>query len=485
LLQILLDSLARHFIMQSQGPSDSPEPTEDYPVSVRVRRSLARRFPRTRIAYNWTIARARHFVAAIVSRTRRFITTFGWLGGLGAQLFRLRREKGLTVGVDVASLWEPLTGVGWYLYLLLQELADADDLRIRLFPPTVVASDDLPDAVVPLPEGPAIRVVRLEVPPDRVVCAGATIRFLRRIEPLLRAIIGSRVLFAPNFYLPKKFALNRAPQVATVHDLGSVQVPWTLSDDTFEALSSRLQRSLASATRLITVSESVRAELLADGYPYPDRVQAIHHGPGLLSTIEPGPLPNHIPARFALHVGTLEPRKNIDTLIEAWSILFDTIVDAPALILCGKFGWKSDEIRSKIEDAESQGRVVHLGYVADRELAALYHEACMVILPSLYEGFGLPAVEAQFAGTPLICSDIPVLHEVAADGALFVPVDRPDLFAAAARDLLTDDQTRQDLIRRGTRAVSRLSWTQTAARTAAIWRAAADEGSRQVAGKPS
>jgi glycosyltransferase involved in cell wall biosynthesis len=458
---------------RSQEPLESTDPTDDYPFWRRVRRSLARRFPRIRIAYNWSKARIRHTGSVAKHRTIRFATTFTWAADLAAQIRQLRREPGLTVGVDVASLWEPLTGVGWYLYRLLEEAADSQDVRIRLFPPTIVASDDIPEPVISLPQGSAIQLVKLEVPPERVVFAGAMIRFLRRIEPLLRAAMGNRVLFAPNFYLPRSFSLSKKPLVATIHDLGSVQVPWTLSDDTLEALSRRLELSLSNASRIITVSNSVRDELVKNGYPHPNRIHPIHHGPGHLSEIKPSTLPAGTPERYALHVGTLEPRKNISTLIEAWRILFESIDNAPPLLLSGQYGWKSDDIRSQIGAAERRGQVLHLGYVEDQQLAALYEHATVVVLASIYEGFGLPAVEAQFAGAPLVCSDIPVLHEVAGEGALYAPPDRADLLAEAVQQVVTDDSIRETLIRNGADQVSKLSWAKTAADTIDVWRAAA------------
>ena len=127
----------------------------------------------------------------------------------------------------------------------------------------------------------------------------------------------------------------------------------------------------------------------------------------------------------------------------------------------------------KSKQAENRGQVLHLGYVEDQQLAALYQHATVVVLPSLYEGFGLPAVEAQFAGAPLVCSDIPVLHEVAGEGALYAPPDRADLFAEAVQRVVTEDSTRETLIRTGTDQVSKLSWAKTATDTIAVWRAAA------------
>ena len=470
---ILTLSPASPFMTRIQEPNEPRESKEDYPFWVLVRRSLARRFPRTRIAYNWTKARIRHLFVAAWNRSRRFFTTIPWAIGVVRQLHNLRKEPQLTVGVDIASFWEPLTGVGWALYRLLEECADAENLLIRLFPPTIVASDDIPEPVITLPSGRAIEVIRIEVPPERVICAGAMIRSLRRIEPFLLATMRCSVMFAPNFYLPNRFKLIRSPLVATIHDLGSIQVPWTLRDDTLEALTDRLDRSLSAASELITVSRAVRAELLDYGYAYADRVHAIHHGPGHLSTVEAGELPEGLSEGYGLHVGTLEPRKNVETLIAAWERLARRMDRPPNLILCGQYGWKSDDIRARIEAARGRGHVLHLGYIDDAQLAALYKHAGVVILPSLYEGFGLPAVEALYAGAPLICSDIAVLREVAGPAALFVPADRADLFAEAIEAVLNDPEQRRQLVRLGALQASKFSWKETADQTIGVWRRAA------------
>jgi glycosyltransferase involved in cell wall biosynthesis len=282
------------------------------------------------------------------------------------------------------------------------------------------------------------------------------------------------VLFAPNYYLPRRFFLARGRQVATIHDLGLHRVPETLQEETREALSRNLERSTARATRLISVSAAVRDELVEHGYAAANDVDVIHHGPGQLAGVAPTRLPDGVMAPFALHVGTLEPRKNIVPLLAAWERLHAARGDsAPTLVLCGRYGWKSDAIRQAVDAATTAGRAHHLGYVDEGELAALYHAAAVVVFPTRYEGFGLPAVEAQLAGAPLVCSDLPVLREVAGDGALYVPAGDPDALAAAVASLLEDPAMRRALAERGRRNAERLSWRRCADLTIAAWRHAA------------
>ena len=259
----------------------------------------------------------------------------------------------------------------------------------------------------------------------------------------------------------------------TVHDLGLRAVPWTLRDETLQKLATRLEHSVFEASRVITVSAAIKEEMARYGYAERDRVRVVHHGPGHLSEVTPGTLPRDTPSSFALHVGTLEPRKNIQMLLEAWRRLRRRLPDAPHLVFCGNFGWKAGQIQAEVGRAQDAGWVHHLGYVSEGELAALYEEARLVVFPSLYEGFGLPAVEAFWAGTPLVCSHIPALREVAGDAALYAPADRPDLFAERVETVLTSARVRDGLVRSGRERAEALSWQRSGETTVDVWREAA------------
>lgn len=452
-----------------------PEP-HSYPFLVRVRRALARRFPRTRRGWNWIGAKGRHYLARLPAvRLRRTGATFRWLAECFREIARRRREPRLTVAVEISAFWEPLTGIGWYLYRLLEHLADHDGIRIRLYGPTVVDSPDLEGPVVELPSGPALETVVWKVPGDYLLPAGWVIRVLRWLEPLLIAADRNRVLFAPNYFLPRRFLFAGGARVATVHDLGFRRFAWTLQRETLVDLEDKFEHAVREASRVISVSAAVKDELVGYGYADPARVRVIHHGPGQLSTVTPGQLPSGVTSPFGLFVGTIEPRKNVSTLLAAWQRLARDHDACPPLVLCGRFGWKSGDLRAAVRRAESEGWAHHLGYVEDAQLAALLRAAEVVVFPSLYEGFGLPAVEAQWAGTPLVASDIPVLREVTDGAAILVPPLDDEALAAAVQRVLTRPDLREDLRRRGLERVRRLSWRRAAAQTAAVWFEAAGE----------
>ncbi|HEY3569362.1 MAG TPA: glycosyltransferase family 1 protein, partial [Thermoanaerobaculia bacterium] len=277
----------------------------------------------------------------------------------------------------------------------------------------------------------------------------------------------------PNYLFPPLFRFARGARVATVHDLGLLKVPWAVRPDSAEALRERLERTLFEADLLIAPSEAVRREMIEIGVS-PDRVRAIHHGTGVLAETAPAPLPAGTPARYALHVGTVEPRKNVPTLLAAWRLLRARGIDPPPLVLCGGWGWKAEAVRQEIAAAAREGWAVHLGYVGPGELSALYAGAELVALPSFYEGFGLPAIEALQAGAPLVASDLPVLREVAGEAALYAPPDRPDLWADRISELLADTNLREEMRRKGRARAREFDWGRAAGETAEAFRAARD-----------
>lgn len=174
-----------------------------------------------------------------------------------------------------------------------------------------------------------------------------------------------------------------------------------------------------------------------------------------------------------LHVGTVEPRKNIELLLEVWEAWVAEDPAAPALLLCGRRGWKSDALHERFDRAAAAGWLHHPGYVDDDALAALYRRALAVVCPSRYEGFGLPLVEAMAAGTPVVASDIPVFREVAGEAAVFAPVDDPAAWKRVLVELAYDETIRGRRSRLGRERAAVFDWSTTAARTREVLERAA------------
>ena len=399
---------------------------------------------------------------------RRVATTWRWGRQIAADIRRRRHEEGLTVAVEISPLFDRLTGVGWYLHEVLHQLGDRPGLRLRLYGPSIFIRLSGPRLVAALPEGRAVERIVYEVPDDLLIRRPWLVALLRTIEPLLVAADRNRVLFAPNFVPPRQFALSRRPLVAMVHDMTVYRTPWAMQEQTRVELERKLDRTIARARAILTPSETVRAELLERGGVAPGAVYATWEA-GRLDGVALGELPDGVPERFVLHVGTIEPRKNVVILLAAWRQLRTTMPDVPALVLCGKLGWQHESIEEALTQAAAEGWLICPGYTPDATVRALYERAAAVVCPSVYEGFGLPLVEAMAAGTPIVCSDIPVFREVAAGAAIFVPTDDAAGWASAVARVLSDSELARNLRARGAVRIRDFSWQRTADRTLAVW----------------
>jgi len=162
---------------------------------------------------------------------------------------------------------------------------------------------------------------------------------------------------------------------------------------------------------------------------------------------------------YLLHVGTLQPRKNLVRLVEAFNRIQDHRL---SLVLGGKRGWLATRIVQRVADLDLEDRVVFTDYVDESDLAALHSAAECFVFPSLYEGFGFPVLEAQACGTPVIASNRSSVPEVAGDGAILVDPESTAALASAIEQVLTSDQTRSDLITKGYSNLKRFAWRRCA-----------------------
>ena len=384
----------------------------------------------------------------------------------------------LGVAVDVTPYWEKLTGVGWYLHQLLTHLASEDSVRLHLYGPTMFLDVGDPPPAVELPTGMSLRAMSIAVPPD-VLFPSVLTRLLRRLEPWLVRRQRHDVVFAPNFLVPEKLRRSRGALVVMVHDLGVRQVTWSLDDRTREALEHGLEASLARAAAVITPSRAVADELVAAGLGAAEAVTAIHHGPGQVASASVAPKPAQVPSRYALFVGTLEPRKNLALLLEVWPKLRQRRPDFPPLVVCGGWGWKTESMRDRVTVAQAEGWLQPLGYVGDAPLLALYRDARLLVFPSLYEGFGLPLLEAMAVGCPVVCSDLPVFREVAGAAAEYAPTNDAAAWVEALLRVESDAGRRAELGRLGLERAASFDWERSARETLDVWRGAAG---RVVAG---
>ena len=315
----------------------------------------------------------------------------------------------MRVVLDATPLLGVRTGIGRSVEGLLDgfaQLPDAPDLALVAF----TRSRERPRAASGTWVGPRI--------PARLLQTAWGIAPFPPAEMLFGP---SEVVHGTNFVLPPR---RRAGGVVTIHDLAFLLHPSTVTP-AVRRLQSLIPQLVISADAVITPTDAV-ADLVAEHLPITrDRVHAVHHGidPRWAGTAEPDDdwkLAHGLPPTYVLFVGTLEPRKDLPTLVAALRLLGRT---APTLVLAGAAGWGPP--------VDVPVGTVRLGWVEDDVLRRAVAGAHVLVLPSLDEGFGLPALEALACGTAVIASDLPVLREVLGDHATYCAVGDVDGFAAA------------------------------------------------------
>lgn len=278
------------------------------------------------------------------------------------------------------------------------------------------------------------------------------------------------------FAMPR---LAACPAVVTIYDLSFIHYPDSFPARQRQYLEMATADSCRRARRLIAISESGRQDIHRTyGVPL-ERIDVVT--PGVDAAYRPLP-PDDVaafrhrhglPDRFLLHVGTLQPRKNVPLLLDALALLGRD--DAPLVLVGGK-GWLYDAIFSRASVLGLDARVRFAGYVDDDELPLWYNAAAALVMPSLYEGFGLPVVEAMACATPVVAAAASSLPEAGGTAALYFPPDDAGALAARLADVLDRPDVVAQLRAEGPRQAKCFSWARAGEATAAAYDRALDEG---------
>ncbi len=270
-----------------------------------------------------------------------------------------------------------------------------------------------------------------------------------------------------------------APVVATIHDLAFEHLPETFTRRGSLQLKLTVRRTARRAARIATVSEYSRQDLLRTYRLAPEKVVTTYNGIEPHFTTQPRAADEAAQVRqrfgiareFLLAVGSLQPRKNLERLIRTYARLRREQPDfAPQLVIVGRKLWLAESIFAEVSRQPWASDVILTGYVGDDDLPALYRTASAFVYPSLFEGFGLPPLEAMACGTPVITSNISSLPEVAGSAALLIdPLNEQEL-AAALQRILNDQPLRARLRAEGVRQAAKFTWRDAAEKTLQLYR---------------
>jgi glycosyltransferase involved in cell wall biosynthesis len=359
----------------------------------------------------------------------------------------------MRIGFDVSSLSVPKSGVGTYTSNLMEKLSSRPTDEIVPLAPSAVRPDTEPST--------RRRSFRLN-----------KTLWMQLALPWQMARLRLDVCHFTNSVAP---VWTPCPSAITIHDM----TLWLYPEYHYRARLLAMRPIIPLAARrahaIIAVSHSTKRDIVRIlGVPE-SKVHVVHEAPSDAFRLLPEPeadalLRRHqIPRPFLLFVGTIEPRKNLVRLLQAFERLRSTRCIPHRLVLVGQRGWKDEEVFATVERLGLAPEVRFVGYVSQAELVGLYNRADALVFPSNYEGFGLPVLEAMACGTPVITARNSSLEEVAGDAAEFVDASSVESIAEGLRRVLLSGGRRAELRARGLVRASSFTWADAAAKTRLLY----------------
>lgn len=380
----------------------------------------------------------------------------------------------LTIGVDASRALKPRrTGTERYAFEIIRHMLAApgsDDIIWRLYITEPVAQDAF---LLPNANPAAHGRIDMRVLPQTRLWTHRRLAAEVTVHP-------PDVLFVPAHVLPfQRPGVTLPPTVVTAHDLGYRFFPEAHTRTQRAYLEWSTNYAVKHATRLIAISRATANDLQRIYHADGQQIRVIHEAatelPPTNAAFSTATLDHYaISSPFALFVGTIQPRKNLVRLLEAYALLRSRGKSNFQLVLAGADGWLSDSIHATAARLQLGDAVRFTGSVTDAELAALMNAALFFVFPSLYEGFGLPVLEAQQTGVPVMTANNSSLPEIAGDAAILVDPLDTEAIAEAMLQLSQDEALRTRLIAAGHDNVKRFSWTKAATETLAVLREAAN-----------
>ncbi len=373
------------------------------------------------------------------------------------------------IGIDISRTVGEPTGVGWYTLQLVRALAEVDtENRYTLYPFFWYCHpDEYRESFKP-------KAANFKVHDLKRSFAELQKRWSDG-GPSHRDLLGPiELLHSPAYTAPY---VPGVKLVVTIHDMSFLTHPQFHTDANRRFCMVQTLRAARYADAIICVSQSTANDVRRYMHVPLDRLFVIPEAAGpeykritAREEVATTLMRLGIRENFLLFVGTVEPRKNLSFLLEAYAKVRSELGRPEWLIVAGGSGWKNKEIYGRVNELGLADSVVFLGYVSTEDLVVLYNSCRLFVYPSLYEGFGLPVLEAMACGAPVITSNISSLPEVVGDAALKIDPNRIDGLAEAIASVLTDESLRGELRRNGLQRANNYSWEETARQTVEVYK---------------
>jgi glycosyltransferase involved in cell wall biosynthesis len=371
----------------------------------------------------------------------------------------------MRIGIDYTPAINQSAGIGRFVRSLVEAVAEIDHENDYIL--VHAAPNDGKTVSAPVGANISTKQLRFKERP-------LTILWHRLRVPLpVDFFTGPLDIFhAPNFVLPP---IRRGVSIITVHDLGFLIHPECADEGLREFLEQAVPRSVADADYIIADSENTRNDVICLLDAKPDNVFVVPGGVDPSFKPEPADAVAEVREKYELDqpyllaVGVIEPRKNLPRLIEAYTRFRVRTGLRHQLVIAGGKGWLWESTFAHAERSAFSSDIRFVGFVPEEHLSALYTGAELFAYPSLYEGFGLPVLEAMACGTPVVCSNSSSLPEFAGDAAILFPPEDSDALADALEAVCTDSATRDRLKARGLERADRYQWENSARRLIEIY----------------
>lgn len=361
-------------------------------------------------------------------------------------------------------------GVGQYSYQLAHALSRVDKENSYILYLLAPVYRKVAEEKLGLPVGGNFSVLmkRTPVPFQLFKYAGAKECMLGGVE--------ADVFHSNNFCVPR-FRDRRKKVIATIYDISVVTHPECHKKANIAHCLAGIKDAVKYADAIISISEHTRDDLIRHFGAPPEKitVTSLAAGPGFRNITDAGVLQMvrnryNLPVSFVLFIGSLEPRKNIKGLLRAYSCLPERTRKEFPLVIAGGRGWLNSDIPGLVSELGIKDRVHFAGFIKEEDLSAVYSMASLFVYPSLYEGFGLPILEAMACGTPVVTSKTSSMPEVAGDAAVLVEPTDADELVFSMRQLLENGAKRAELAVKGFERAKMFSWEKCARETIAVYR---------------